>query len=474
MTLGRGITVVRCLTLRLALSAVFVSVAVVGAISQGTQYDHAVVNTAPPDAYLSLRSEPSSKSGERLMAMPNGTRLNVLTKRPDGWWLVQVSPTGVQGWALSGAEGKAWIEAIRVPDAAGNSGPSFDCRRASTAREVAICGSAELSQLDRRYGELWRLARPVDVNGEVAVQVGMLYRAGEACVVAIPCLRRTLADGIRYLDRYLRERGIRVAESAPDVNAGLSDTPPSRDVIPPPTQQPTPPSPVTTANSELIYKLTIDIQNARAAADRAVGDAERAKAEYVTARRELDAAKSELADVKTRLESARMAVRLQTERAIGAEERSGNEARAVREKLDTALAALLIVTILSVIALYTALMYRRQAPVVYAEPTAEKLAVGTNSPRETGLSVSGASADIIESASPPLEVKQYAGGKPSPVTHGPLTYWGASIAGLGLLGFVAGELIVWQILSRMRDDPFSAIRAASDGTAENARDTFPC
>jgi hypothetical protein len=45
-----------------------------------------VANTRPPDAFLALRTNPTTASGQRLLAMPNGTSLKVLERRGDGWW----------------------------------------------------------------------------------------------------------------------------------------------------------------------------------------------------------------------------------------------------------------------------------------------------------------------------------------------------------------------------------------------------
>ena len=44
-----------------------------------------VANTAPPDAFLALKAYPSANS-PRIMAMANGTKLDVLLRRADGWW----------------------------------------------------------------------------------------------------------------------------------------------------------------------------------------------------------------------------------------------------------------------------------------------------------------------------------------------------------------------------------------------------
>lgn len=70
---------------------------------------HYVANTLPPDAYVSLRSEPSSSKGQRITTMPNGTAVKVLETLADGWWKVQVVSGGQVGWALSGQGHRKWI-----------------------------------------------------------------------------------------------------------------------------------------------------------------------------------------------------------------------------------------------------------------------------------------------------------------------------------------------------------------------------
>jgi hypothetical protein len=68
-----------------------------------------VTNTKPPDAYLALRSAPSSVIGQRIEEMPNGTLLEILEQRSDAWWLVRNIRTEHQGWALSGNATPQWI-----------------------------------------------------------------------------------------------------------------------------------------------------------------------------------------------------------------------------------------------------------------------------------------------------------------------------------------------------------------------------
>ena len=48
--------------------------------------------------------------------MPNGTLLQTLQRRDDGWWYVRVVPSGEEGWTLSGQGNRKWIECCTTFD----------------------------------------------------------------------------------------------------------------------------------------------------------------------------------------------------------------------------------------------------------------------------------------------------------------------------------------------------------------------
>ena len=100
------------------------------ALAQGNAYSY-VANTAPPDAFLALKAWPSLNS-PRIMAMVNGTKLEVLLRRTDGWWYVRVSPTGEEGWAFSGRGAKAYI--LCCADSGGATSTSTRLDRATSRR----------------------------------------------------------------------------------------------------------------------------------------------------------------------------------------------------------------------------------------------------------------------------------------------------------------------------------------------------
>ena len=89
----------------------FLTPEVAGAGSDETSYSYVAVDPYPADGdpFLALRSYPSASKGERIVKMRNGTLLHVLQRRADGWWFVE-TPSGVKGWAKSGAGAQAWIQ----------------------------------------------------------------------------------------------------------------------------------------------------------------------------------------------------------------------------------------------------------------------------------------------------------------------------------------------------------------------------
>lgn len=87
-----------------------------GTGSQAATY-HYVANTLPPDAFLALRTHPTPRDDVRIKEMPNGTLLQVLTRREDGWWHVRIVPSGTEGWAFGGKGKQLWIECCTTFDA---------------------------------------------------------------------------------------------------------------------------------------------------------------------------------------------------------------------------------------------------------------------------------------------------------------------------------------------------------------------
>jgi YARHG domain len=115
ITAGRNMSLNRSAAIIVIAVAMLLSLASVSP-AQSNAYSY-VANTMPPDAFLALKMYPSSNS-PRIMAMANGTKLDVLLRRVDGWWYVKVWPTGEEGWAFSGQGNKAWILCCAATDGA--------------------------------------------------------------------------------------------------------------------------------------------------------------------------------------------------------------------------------------------------------------------------------------------------------------------------------------------------------------------
>jgi hypothetical protein len=127
----------------LALTTLCVLACSPGAQAQGSSGYYYVASTCPPDAYLAMRSAPSSASGERIEAMPNGTLLEILEKRPDGWWLVENVGTGRRGWALSGSPTTRWIVCCTTAENAPSGSQTEFARGFKTPSNNIFCQYSE-------------------------------------------------------------------------------------------------------------------------------------------------------------------------------------------------------------------------------------------------------------------------------------------------------------------------------------------
>jgi hypothetical protein len=120
-----------------------------------------VANTQPPDAFLALKAYPSSNS-PRTMAMANGTKLEVLLRRVDGWWYVKVWPTGEEGWAFSGQGNKAWILCCAATDGSQTEGKPV-------AKEITDFSCDQLwfgrNSVFKEAGYCFKTRRAIDVFG---------------------------------------------------------------------------------------------------------------------------------------------------------------------------------------------------------------------------------------------------------------------------------------------------------------------
>ena len=115
---------------------------------------------------------------------------------PDSW-LVRTGPTLLIGWADQTV--LAAVPASQAANGGAGSGPSFNCARASTATEHAICQSPDLSAADRSVAAAYRNAEywcDKD-SGKLALlaKVQKAWRSQrDACASDTACLARSMAD----------------------------------------------------------------------------------------------------------------------------------------------------------------------------------------------------------------------------------------------------------------------------------------
>jgi hypothetical protein len=123
---------------------------------------------------------------------------------------------------------------------AARTGPSFDCRRASSDDEIAICGDAELSRLDRAIGDGFNYLRSrLGSRAARRVTDPMLRQRGD-CENDVACIKRIQQMTISLLQS--RGAPIQAEEAAPPSNApGAVDRP---GAPPSPVPQPAPATPV--------------------------------------------------------------------------------------------------------------------------------------------------------------------------------------------------------------------------------------
>lgn len=148
-----------------------------------------VSNTVPPDPFLALRTEPSETLGRRIIAMPNGTELDVIERRTDGWWHVKVISTNKIGWAKSGQNGIDWIVCCANPnEVSPRPNKSSDLKLTDLSCEKLWFGRNSIFKL---AGYCFKTAKAVEVFGNEGCQ----FTDPDQIVLAPD--NRSLLDGIK-------------------------------------------------------------------------------------------------------------------------------------------------------------------------------------------------------------------------------------------------------------------------------------
>jgi len=104
-----------------------------------------VENTRPPDDFLSLRSHPTAVGGSQIEQMPNGTPLEILHRRPDGWWQMRNLRSGNVGWALNRYGNRVWIDNCRLANSLPDQNEAYEPKQGSWER-TAILNAVRVRQ----------------------------------------------------------------------------------------------------------------------------------------------------------------------------------------------------------------------------------------------------------------------------------------------------------------------------------------
>ena len=97
--------------------------------------------------------------------------------------------------------------------------PNFNCAKAKTETELAVCRSYTLSTLDSEYGELYRQATSFDRTGSLKREAHKIWTDGTGCEGATTCIEVNLNSGIASVANFLRRNGQSVQTNAERVEA---------------------------------------------------------------------------------------------------------------------------------------------------------------------------------------------------------------------------------------------------------------
>jgi uncharacterized protein len=105
------------------------------------------------------------------------------------------------------------------------SGPSFDCRRARSADEIAVCGDPELARLDRLIGQGYQEMVAQIGEGPARSVATRLLAARRVCGSDVGCGKNAQLSAIREL----QQRGATISNAEPDP---FAQTPPVQTPVP--------------------------------------------------------------------------------------------------------------------------------------------------------------------------------------------------------------------------------------------------
>ena len=105
----------------------------------------------------------------------------------------------------------------RLQSAAAGMGPSFDCAKAGTPTERAICTSPVLSSLDRALTDAWSSRRQRDGSGELLAEQRRWIAKRDACGSNAACLERSMRDRVEVLGGDVPVQGSMLADADPGI-----------------------------------------------------------------------------------------------------------------------------------------------------------------------------------------------------------------------------------------------------------------
>jgi hypothetical protein len=111
----------------------------------------------------------------------------------------------VMSYAERGFRNPAGNQAIRSRPQTAGPGPSFDCARAGTPTERAICSNAELARLDRNLGRVYsqlRRSLPADGAERLRRDQREFISGRDACGADIACIDTAYRFRLDYMVVY--------------------------------------------------------------------------------------------------------------------------------------------------------------------------------------------------------------------------------------------------------------------------------
>jgi Bacterial SH3 domain len=171
-----------------------------GACTEASAQDRCRV-ADPTGTPLNVRAEPNGKVVDILN---NGVPVKIIdhvSKSGKEWaYIGRIGDQHPAGWVfrdyLDCAQEEAASSQASQPQQ-NTLQPSFDCRKARTLDELAICSNPELSQLDSTVAPGYQYVQR-DKGDEFVKQINLpLFRARQACGSDVNCIRERQIEAIR-------------------------------------------------------------------------------------------------------------------------------------------------------------------------------------------------------------------------------------------------------------------------------------